>query len=104
VTRRLAALGLALGLCACAGGTFPRPAPGPAAPLPPARGYEAVTPHGVELEFDAARQTYQVRSQPGVFWLDGRFFRRAGPGWEASERLDGPWTACAADDLPAGLR
>ena len=98
---RLRAAAAALCLLACAGGALP---PGPPPAPPPARGYVAVTPQGDELEFDAARQTYAVRGRADTWWLDGRFFRRAGQGWESSPRLEGPWQACAEADLPPGLR
>ncbi|HTO07875.1 MAG TPA: hypothetical protein VMR86_12560 [Myxococcota bacterium] len=113
MTRRLAAAAAALCLAACAGGALPPGGP-PAAPPArrppaappeaPARGYLATTPQGVELEFDAARGTYAVREKPDTWWLDGRFFRRAGGAWESSPKLDGPWQPCAPADLPAGLR
>jgi hypothetical protein len=90
---------LALCLAACAG----TPPSEPPASLPPARGFLALTPQGIELEYDLPRQTYAVRGRPDTWWLDGRFFRRVGDGWEASPRLEGPWQSCAAEDLPAAL-
>ena len=99
-----AAAALCLAACATAGGA-PTLEGQPAPPaLPPARGYVATTPQGVELEYDAPRQTYGVRGQPDTWWLDGRYFRRAGESWDSSPRLEGPWAPCAPDDLPAGLR
>ncbi|HTO51991.1 MAG TPA: hypothetical protein VMR50_01285 [Myxococcota bacterium] len=103
MTRRLAAPALLLVCAGCAGAALP-PSGAPPATLPPARGYVAATPRGVELEYDAARQLYQVRSQPGTFWLDGRFFRSTPSGWQTSPQLEGPWQAAAAGDLPQGLR
>jgi hypothetical protein len=100
--RRAPALVIPLFAMACAS-ALPAPRPTPA-PAPAARGFRAATPEGVELVFDARLRTYTVAGQPGVYWLDGRFFRRARAGWEASPRLDGPWQACAAGDLPEGLR
>lgn len=101
---RLLAAAAALCLAACAGGALTPGGPPPAPPQPPARGYLAATPQGVELEYDAARQTYAVRGRPDTWWLDGRFFRRAAAAWESSPRLEGPWEPCADGDLPAGLR
>jgi hypothetical protein len=76
------------------------PAPPPAAAEP---GFHAVTPEGVDLVFDPRVQTYAVAGRPGVYWLDGRFFRRADARWEASLRPDGPWQTCAPAELPRGL-
>jgi hypothetical protein len=101
VSRRARPLALLLWLAACATAPFPRGAP---ANLPPATGFVAVTPQGVELEFDPAHQSYQVRGQPGTYWLDGSYFRASGQRWESSPHLDGPWQPCGTADLPAGLR
>ena len=101
---RLGAATLALCLAACAGAALTPTGPPPVPALPPARGYVATTPQGVELEYDAARQTYAVRGRPDTWWLDGRFFRRSGETWQSSSRLEGPWAPCAPGDLPAGLR
>ncbi|HXZ85160.1 MAG TPA: hypothetical protein VEI82_06695 [Myxococcota bacterium] len=97
---------LALGLLAAACATAPPPQRAPAAPPAAAQvpGFRALTPTGVELVYDPAHRAYAVPSLPGAFWLDGRYFRRAGEGWESSSALEGPWQACAGPDLPPGLR
>jgi len=101
---RLAPAAVALCLAACAGGALRPGGPPAPPPQPPARGFLAVTPQGVELEYDPARQTYAVRGRPDTWWLDGLFFRRAADVWESSPRLDGPWQPCESSALPAGLR
>jgi len=108
VTRSARALLVALLAAGCAAAAPPVPA-GPARPAqaPPAAsapGFHAVTPSGVEVVYDPARRAYAVPEAPGTFWLDGRYFRRSGDAWQTSAALDGPWSACAPADLPAGLR
>ncbi len=85
---------------ACASAIPPARAPQPAAE----RGFRAATPEGVELFYDPHLRSYGVAGQPGVYWLDGRFFRRTSGNWEASSRLEGAWQPCAPAELPEGLR
>jgi hypothetical protein len=105
---RALALGLLLAGCATAP---PAQRPAPAAPAAAARsaaegipGFHAVTPGGVEVVYDPARRAYTVPSAPGAYWLDGRYYRRAGAGWESSAALAGPWQQCPPAELPLGLR
>lgn len=100
MSRAARALVTPLLVAACAGGVAPRPAPSP----PAERGFRAATPEGVELFYDPHLRSYGVSGQPGTYWLDGHFFRRADGHWEASPRLDGPWSPCPPADLPEGLR
>ena len=102
MTRAARALVVPLLAAACATPAAPAPTP-PRAPTPAERGFRAVTPGGVELFYDAHVRSYGVSGQPGVYWLDGRFFRRAGGDWQTSPALDGPWRACSPGELPEGL-
>jgi len=103
VTRRARALAAALLLGACA--TAPRVSPPESAkPAPAERGFHALTPQGVGLVYDPGRRIYAVPSQPGTYWLDGRYFRHAGDGWQTSASATGPWQACPETEVPEGLR
>ena len=98
MTRAARALLVPLLAAACASPVAPPPTPPPAE-----RGFRAATPQGVELFYDAHVRSYGVSGQPGVYWLDGRFFRRVGGDWQVSPALDGPWRPCPQDELPEGL-
>ena len=101
--RRALGVAAALALCACAALTPSREPPAARAPVP-APGYHAKTPQGVDLVYDAARGVYAVTGAPDSYWVDQRFYRRAGTGWVVAPALEGPWTACASGELPPGLR
>jgi hypothetical protein len=96
----LLAAALLFGACA----TEARVPPAPAKVTPAERGFRATTPQGVALVYDARRRIYAVPSQPGAYWLDGRYFRRASEGWQTSASATGPWQACPEADVPEGLR
>ncbi|HKC51307.1 MAG TPA: hypothetical protein VKF60_10985 [Myxococcota bacterium] len=102
MTRAARALVIPLLAAACATPVAPAPTPA-AAPAPAERGFRAATPQGVELFYDPHVRSYGVSGQPGVYWLDGRFFRRVGADWETSQALGGPWRACSRGELPEGL-
>ena len=97
----LAALALLAAACATAPPGAPAARPAPAAPSP---GYRALTPQGVPLVFDPQLQLFAVPSAPGAYWLDGRYYRRAGGGVECAAALEGPWQPCPAGELPEKLR
>lgn len=97
--KRALAAGLLLAACA----TAPPPA-APAAPGPQTGGYRAKTPQGVDLVFDPKLQLFAVPAAAGTYWLDGRYFRRTSSGVDCATKLEGPWAACPAAELPERLR
>ncbi|MFI5316282.1 MAG: hypothetical protein ACHQ6T_11320 [Myxococcota bacterium] len=102
MTRAARVLAAALLLGACA--TAARPPEVAKGPSPEERGFRALTPTGVALVYDSARRLYAVPSQPGAYWLDGHYFRRAAGGWQTSANPSGPWQPCPPAELPEGLR
>jgi hypothetical protein len=114
--RKLGIALIAAALAACIA-VAPSPAPGPAPgpgpgksqghgppPHAPAHGYRAKTQHGVEIVFDTGIGVYVAVDLPGLYWLDGRYYRKGTAGWQVSAGFDGPWAVCVTGDLPAGLR
>jgi hypothetical protein len=101
MTRGLALALAVLVLAGCQSAARPS---GLGSAAPASAGYRAKTPQGVDLVFEASRGLYGVPVAPGTYWLDQRYYRRSAARWESSPDLDGPWTACAPADLPAGLR
>ncbi len=99
---RLHGVALAAILLAGCRGLLPGPTGGAATREP--AGYRAKTPQGVDLVFDARLGLYAVPEASGVYWLDQRYYRKSGTGWQSSPGLSGPWRECASADLPAGLR
>jgi hypothetical protein len=97
---RALAAALLVGACASEA-RVPAPSPVPARAD---RGFRALTPEGVALVYDARRSVYAVPSQPGAYWLDGRYFRRGADGWLESASATGPWRATRDADVPEGLR
>lgn len=94
MTRAAAALAASALAAAC---TLAPPATPPAPEAPATqRGFRAATPDGVELVYDASRRAYAVSGRPGVFWLDGRYYRQADGNWQTSPRLDGEWSPCSS--------
>ena len=67
-------------------------------------GYRAKTPQGVDLVFDPKLQLFAVPAAAGTYWLDGRYFRRTSSGVDCATKLEGPWAACPAAELPERLR
>jgi len=110
--RKLLIAFAAAALSACVAAVpAPTAAPGPARsaghgppPWAPAHGYRAKTPQGVDVAFDSQLGVYVVLSVPDQYWLDQLYYRKRAEDWFVSPGLDGPWSTCAAADLPEGLR
>ncbi len=78
----------------------------------PARGYRNKhekhhehDPHheragGFEIVLDSELGIHVVIGLPGVFFHEGRFYRRVDGSWQVGARADGAWSPTAAGSVP----
>jgi hypothetical protein len=70
----------------------------------PAHGYRHKH-RGHDLAFDRDLGVYVVVDVPGVWFLDGSYFRIDSSGrWEVSVEMDGPWRIAAGSTVPVRLQ
>jgi hypothetical protein len=71
-------------------------------PHAPAHGYRRKH-HGHDHVWDADLGVYVVVGLPGVWFLDGHYFRLASERWEVSAEARGPWRLAALASVPVRL-
>lgn len=77
-----------------------------AAPPPwaPAHGYRYRNLDGLEIVYDAHHDLWEVLTIAGLYYLEGRYWRRVRDHWEWSDRHDGGWRGVRPGREPGALR